>query len=403
MEITSRSLDQEQTWLKIATNFAVGVCLLLTLLIISRHNYLLFHSLAEFFSIAVAFALFIVVWNSRQFVANTAFVYIGTAYLFIGGLDLIHTISYKGMGLIGEIWGANPATQLWIAARYMESISLFAFVAFSKKYFRIYKTLIVYSFITAVILLSIFYWRIFPDCFIEGVGLTGFKKISEYLICGILLAALTLILRNRSDFDQKFFRLFIASIVLTIFGELAFTFYVSVYGLSNLTGHYLKILSFFLIYAALIRSNLKEPYKNLFRDLDLEQQRLKKSKALLDATGRIARIGGWELDVNTREVAWSEEIYRIHEVPLDYKPPLQETINFFHPEERERLAKTIQRAIDYGEPYDMELRFITANGNQLWTRTICKPEIVDGKTVKLTGTFQDITERKKAEKLLGQV
>ena len=144
MEISSRAGDQEQSRLKIVTGFAIGVGLLLALLIISRYNYLLFHSLAEFFSIAVAFALFIVVWNSRQFVSNTAFVYIGTAYLFIGGLDLIHTISYKGMGVIAETWGANPATQLWIAARYMESISLFVFFAFSKKHFRIHKTLIVY-------------------------------------------------------------------------------------------------------------------------------------------------------------------------------------------------------------------------------------------------------------------
>ena len=392
--------NQKQSRFKIAANFTIGICLLLALLMVSRHNYLFFHSLAEFFSIAVAFALFIVVWNTRQFVANTAFVYIGIAYLFVGGLDLIHTISYKGMGVISQTWGANPPTQLWISARYLESISLFVFVVFFKNTFRIYKIFFIYSFITVLILLSIFYWKNFPDCFIEGVGLTGFKKVSEYVICGILLSTLIVILTHKSDFDYKLLKILVASIVLTILAELAFTSYVSVYGLSNLIGHYFKILSFFLIYAALVRSCLKNPYKILFRDLNFERQHLKKSKALLEATGRMASVGGWELDVNTQEVTWSEETYRIHQVQMDYKPPLQEAINFYHPNDRERLTQAIRKALDYGEPYDIEARIITAKGNQLWIRTICKPEIVDGKTVKLIGVLQDITERKRTEELV---
>ena len=130
------------------------------------------------------------------------------------------------------------------------------------------------------------------------------------------------------------------------------------------------------------------------------EEALKESKSILDATNRMAKVGGWEVDANTLEVTWTEETYRIHQVPLDYKPPLQETINFFHPEDRGQLEHAIQRALDHGEPYDMEIRFITAKGKHLWTRTICWPEIVDGKTVKLMGTFQDITDHKRLEKQL---
>lgn len=127
------------------------------------------------------------------------------------------------------------------------------------------------------------------------------------------------------------------------------------------------------------------------------EQALRESKRRLNATGRMARVGGWELDAETMEVRWTEETYRIHEVPPDYKPPLQEAIDFFHPEDRERLSRAVERALNTGEPYDMELRFITARGNTVWTRTICQPQIVDGKIVKLVGAFQDITERREAE------
>ncbi len=127
------------------------------------------------------------------------------------------------------------------------------------------------------------------------------------------------------------------------------------------------------------------------------QESLKKSKELLDATGRMAKVGGWELDAETMEVTWTNETYRIHGVSLGYKIILEEALNFFHPDDRERMRQAVQRSLDYGEPYDMEIRFITAQGELLWTRTVCQPKVVDGKTVKLKGTFQDISERKRME------
>ncbi len=130
------------------------------------------------------------------------------------------------------------------------------------------------------------------------------------------------------------------------------------------------------------------------------QAELKRKSTLLDDTNRMAKVGGWEIDANSLEVTWTDETYRIHELPLDYTLPLEEAISFFHPEDRSKLEKAIQRALDQGEPYDMKLRFITAKGKHLWTRTKCEPEIVNGEIVKLKGTFQDITEQKKAEENL---
>ncbi len=124
---------------------------------------------------------------------------------------------------------------------------------------------------------------------------------------------------------------------------------------------------------------------------------LREREALLDATGRMANVGGWEVDAETSEVRWTQQTRRIHEVAADYEPSIEEAIDFFHPEDQEKLTHAIQRALDAGEPYDMEIRFITARGKPLWVRTICRPQRVDGRTIKLLGTFQDITARKRAE------
>lgn len=130
------------------------------------------------------------------------------------------------------------------------------------------------------------------------------------------------------------------------------------------------------------------------------EETLQKNESLLADTGRMAKVGGWELDTETFEFVWTEEVYRIHEIPLGQIPSLEDATNFYHPEDRPKMAAVVQRALKHGEPWEGEFRFITAKGKNLWTRSIGKPIIVDGKTVKLTGAFQDITERKRTEEAL---
>ena len=110
----------------------------------------------------------------------------------------------------------------------------------------------VYTLLVAILYLTIFYWRVFPTCLVPGEGLTRFKVFSEYIICVLLLTSLVLLVLRRAEFDKVVFRLLAASIVTTIFAELAFTAYVVVTGWPNALGHYLKIVSFALVYLAFV-------------------------------------------------------------------------------------------------------------------------------------------------------
>lgn len=172
---------------------------------------------------------------------------------------------------------ANLPTQLWIVARYMQGISLLAAPLFLRRRLRVPLVFAVYSLATTLSLRSVLYWDIFPDCFIEGVGLTPFKRISEYIICLILGGSIVLLLKNLQAFDSQVLRLVIGSITTTILSEFAFTFYVSVYGLSNLIGHYGKILAFYLMYKAIIETGLRKPFALLFRDLKRSEEVLKRA------------------------------------------------------------------------------------------------------------------------------
>jgi len=236
-----------------------GIFVLLGLHSTSFYNYLLFHSLAEIFSIIVACGIFILAWNSRRFLDNNYLFFIGIAYLFIGALDLLHMLGYKGMTVFPG-YGTNLPTQLWIGARYMESFSLLVAPLFFRRKLQMNLVFIGYFLIFSFIIGSIFYWDIFPACFVEGVGLTPFKKVSEYIISFVLLGSIALLLQKREEFSGGILRLLITSVIVTIASELAFTFYIHAYGFSNLVGHYLKIISFYLIYKAIIESGLIKPY-----------------------------------------------------------------------------------------------------------------------------------------------
>lgn len=273
----------------ITTLFWISIAIFLYLL--SLYSYLLFHSLAELFSIIVACGIFMVAWNSRRFLDNNYLMLLGMAYLFIGGLDMLHTLSYKGMGVF-KGYSANLPTQIWIGARYLEGISLFIAPFFLNRRLNIRYVVVGYSTVFVLLIFSIF-GNVFPDCYIEGSGLTLFKKLSEYTICLILFGAIFLLFRRREHFDEKVFRFLVVSIILTVCGELLFTFYISVYGFSNLMGHFFKIVSFYLIYKAIIETGLVKPYSLLFRDLKRSEEALREERnKLKEALEQVKILSG---------------------------------------------------------------------------------------------------------------
>lgn len=164
------------------------------------------------------------------------------------------------------------------------------------------------------------------------------------------------------------------------------------------------------IVAYINASNTPVPDKNLVISTvwDVTKRKnaedsLKANYALLRIAGKTARFGGWSVDLSINICTWSDQVAEIHEMPAGYSPPLNEAINFYAPEYRERITEIFTACAEKGTPYDEEMQIITAKGRRVWVRTV--GEAVrgeNGNIVKIQGSFQNITEKKEVEESIKQ-
>ncbi len=128
------------------------------------------------------------------------------------------------------------------------------------------------------------------------------------------------------------------------------------------------------------------------------EQKAQRNQLLLEMTGSITRTGGWEYFSEESRVTWSREVYRIHEVDDDYSPDLEMALAFYLPESRARIQEAMERCEKENVPFDLELQITTAKGRLLWVRSIGRRETYGpNQSFRLFGTFQDITDQKKAQ------
>ncbi|MFX0034642.1 MAG: MASE3 domain-containing protein [Candidatus Hermodarchaeota archaeon] len=353
------------------------------------YSFLLFHTIAELFSVVIAFGIFVIGWNTRKNIESSIFLVLGVSLLYIGSIDLIHTLAYRGMNII-EGYNANLPTQLWIAARYLQAGSfLMAFLLMHKKV-NPNHLLIGYTVVTTLLLILIFA-RVFPVCYIEGIGLTEFKIISEYIIIGILAVSIIILYKNRKGLNLTTFHLKMFSILSTIVAELAFTFYVGVYDLSNLIGHLFKITSFYLIYLAIVQKGLEDPLNTLFTRLKQSEQ--------FTATALNAQMDTFFVfnPKNGKAISWNKAFNEISGYTDEEILSMKAPDSYYSQEDLIKAEEAIRNAIETGNT-TVQMELITKDGKKIPFEYLGSIIMNDqGDINYIVAVGRNITERKKAE------
>jgi PAS domain S-box-containing protein len=141
-------------------------------------------------------------------------------------------------------------------------------------------------------------------------------------------------------------------------------------------------------------------YLNITPQRETEKE-LKRVKDFLIKTNHAAKIGGWEIDINTEQVTWTAGTQSIFGLPADFVPQKDNFMHFFKEgDDRNKLEEAFKLAVTTGTPYNVELRVTNTRGEDIWTRTIGQPEFEDGRCRRVYGIFQDITRQKQDEEKL---
>ena len=263
---------------------AAAAAVVVALWMCSAVHYLLFHAIVELFSIVVASAAFVIAWHTRRRADSGYALLLGVAYGSVALLDLLHTLGYSGMGLWAHR-APNLPTQLWISARAVEAASLLLATGFVTRRPKLGALVAGYSATTALLLVLVFAgW--FPDCFVEGQGLTAFKRVAEYVLVFVLALGAWALWRRRQAFDVDVLRLLLGAVATSMVAELSFTLYVDPYGFFNFAGHCVKLVSFFLVYKAIVETGLVRPFALLFRNLKRSEEELAGENERLQAMQR---------------------------------------------------------------------------------------------------------------------
>lgn len=130
-------------------------------------------------------------------------------------------------------------------------------------------------------------------------------------------------------------------------------------------------------------------------------KQLEEGNDLMRIAGKCAKLGGWNVNLEENLSYWSDEVAAIHELHPGFVPTVEEGINFYAPEWRDRIIKVFTDCAQKGIPYDEEMEILTKCGKRVWVRTIGEAvKDNNGKIVKVQGAFQDISERFQAKQEL---
>jgi hypothetical protein len=220
-------------------------------------SYVLFHSMAEIVFVVVCLSVIIMAWSLYQFLDDDFAIFLGIALVAVATLQIVHLTDYPGLGLISG--SLDSPTQLWLAARFLLAVSLIASAFVIGRRIDLRVAALLLAGYVVLVLVSVYWWRVFPDTLHEG-GLTTFKKLAEYGICVLLVVAVIVLWRRRDGLPGGTWRLLRAALVCSVLAELWFTLYQFASQWPNMLGHFFLVISALLLFRAVVDDGLARPH-----------------------------------------------------------------------------------------------------------------------------------------------
>jgi PAS domain S-box-containing protein len=378
-------------------------------LVVGGPAFLLIHNATEFLSIVASFSIFGIGWYGFAQSRDRYTLALAAAFFALGLLDAMHTLAYDGVPPLLAAGFSDNASLFGVATRMFTALAFLAsaWIHHDSSSRWLSKPALMAGALAvpaAVFGAVTFYAGQLPAAFVPG-GMTPFGNAAEAASIPVLLAAIVAYRNRIRRGGERALHYMVAALVLCIVAEMALVVRADVMDSYTVFAHLYRVTAFVLVYRGVFSHAVSEPYAAL-RDEMAErlqaEENASRSRRLLDETYALAKVGGWEYDLRTHRLAWTDEIYRIYGVPRETDPTSLLGRSFHPPGDQERVTEAFRRAREEGQPYDVEVRLDNLRGERLWVRTIGQVERQGGRIVRVYGNIVDVTERKNAELELEQ-
>lgn len=400
--------------------------ILMSSLIVSVKNFMLFHMAIELACIIIGFNIYIMTKNTHKVSQNNYFLFLGSAFFIVSIFDILHFLTYANESIF-TYDVENIMLQFRMVARYFQASSfiIFCLLLFrQEKPAKINRLLIIHYITALIILITIAFGNIFPNFYIDGVGLTPFNLISEMIICLLFMFALMLIIKNKKKMNEDISLYLFFGVGILMLSELCFLFDKNSNDILSIIGHLTKLISYYLIYKAIVQTTLENPYNILFYKLteinsSLEiktrllmqinkklndeiqerksiEEKLRESKrtyqALLDflpyavlahSEGKVAYVNNAALELLKAK---------------EYKDLLgKDMLEIIHPDFHYLSIQRMGEVYENNTSEMQEVKFVTRDNTVIDVEIKAVPYIFKDKIASLI-VIKDISERKEAEK-----
>ena len=370
----------------------LGIAVLACFYVLSQHNYLLFHSIVEISAVVVGCAVFVLFWNTRRYLDNGFFLFLGIACLFSGILDLMHVLTHPGMSVIPGT-GGGESIQFKTAGRWIAGLSFLAAPLFLRRRLRLGPTLAAYS-----IVLGLIFWLVLgnflPKHYTEQGGMTLFEHANRGLTCMVFLAAAAVLAAKRKTLNARVFKLILASLIASAGSEFASALAGDFDGFLKVVAHLCEVLSLYLTYMALSGeciwtlldiTALREA-QALARRLSRAVEQTSASVVMTDLKGAITFVN----QSFCRTTGYTEQ------EALGQNPRILKSGNM-----PASLYQEMWKALTQGRQWRGELQNRRKNGDLFWESAVISPVTdEEGTIANYVAVKEDISERKRAEGLL---
>jgi PAS domain S-box-containing protein len=411
-------------WKIVNKSALVTVCLLI-LYYLNFNNNRLFNVLTELTIILIGFSIFIITKNTHKVSQNNYFLFLGISFLIASSFNLLHLLTHYDTGII-YAKSNDVSMQLRLASIFIQASSFIVFCWLlyrHNKPAKLNNLLSIYCIFSLLTFVSIMVWGIFPKCYIDGVGFTNFNIISEIVVCIVLLIVIKLLIDNKKNLHEDISLFLIYSLGILVAAELCFTFYTTNGDFINATGHILRLCGNYLIYKAIIQTNLENPYNVLFYRLTEINSSLEIKTRLLMKINEKLNEEIYERTCVEEKLRESKKKYQelldflpyaiithcegkivylnnaaLKLIKLDqYKDVLDRSVlEFVHPDYIDIVKKRAEDAYNNISSEVEEIKIVTQDSREIFVETKSVPYTFKDRPASLV-VIGDISERKEAE------